>query len=109
VAQKLNIGIDSASLPDNDARSAITAAMAKAFEMFGDSNAFIMMIVQANEGNVSDQRQIEYTLWNTYEQTRLQVCERVMSDADGSIVSYRAAIGYECFDTRCKKLQPRPN
>ncbi len=57
---------DLSLLPENDTLRAIPSAMAKAWELYNNKNAVVMMIVHPNETNTFDQRWIEYNLWNTY-------------------------------------------
>lgn len=59
-------GVKEAQLPANNSRNAPVLGIAKAWELYGVSDAIVIFVVQHGEGNIVDQRQIEYALCKTY-------------------------------------------
>ena len=49
-------------LPKNESMESVAKGLHRAWEMYGSDAAVIIMIVQPNEGNIFDQRWIEYEL-----------------------------------------------
>jgi glutathione synthase len=49
-------------LPKNDSMESVAKGLAKAWDLYGSQHAIVIMVVQANEGNIFDQRWIEYEL-----------------------------------------------
>ncbi|KAI9300522.1 glutathione synthase [Cunninghamella echinulata] len=54
--------INQDQLPENHTVETIAKGIASAWNLYGNKNARVMMIVQSNERNAFDQRWIEYTL-----------------------------------------------
>jgi glutathione synthetase len=53
-------------LPENVATEAVTAGLAKAWSIYDNPSAVVMMVVQPEEKNSFDQRRLEYQLWEKY-------------------------------------------
>ncbi|KAI9003379.1 glutathione synthase [Hyaloraphidium curvatum] len=64
-------------LPTNPSMTALPAAMAKAWELYGSKSAVLLLICQPNERNAFDQRWIEYTL---FEKHGIRVLRRSLSE-----------------------------
>ncbi|KAJ1961738.1 Glutathione synthetase [Dipsacomyces acuminosporus] len=57
-------------LPPNESLTSIGDGIAAGFELYGNKNAIVVMVVQPNERNIYDQRWVETRLW---ERHRIQV------------------------------------
>lgn len=55
-------GVKMEQLPLNNAKNAPVLGIAKAWELYDISDAIVLFVVQKGEGNIVDQRQIEYAL-----------------------------------------------
>jgi len=64
-------------LPQNDTLTSIPSLFAKAFDLYGNKNSVVMMIVHPNETNTFDQRWLEYNLWNNH---KIQLIRRSLKD-----------------------------
>ncbi|KAJ3290546.1 hypothetical protein HDU79_003161 [Rhizoclosmatium sp. JEL0117] len=53
-------------LPKNNSLTALVAGFVKAWELYGNKDAVIVMVTQPGERNSFDQRWIENTLWQEY-------------------------------------------
>ena len=53
-------------LPANDSKNAPVLGISKAWELYGVKSAIVLFIVQNGEGNIFDQRHIEYLLYKRY-------------------------------------------
>ncbi len=58
-------------LPPNDSLNSVAKGLGKAWEVYNDPSAIVIMVVQPNEGNIYDQRWIEYQLFEKYELPRV--------------------------------------
>jgi glutathione synthetase len=58
-------GVKLEQLPPNNSRNAPVKGITKAWELYGSKNAIVLFVVQKEEGNVFDQRQIEYAIFKT--------------------------------------------
>lgn len=65
------------NLPENPSMTALPAAMAAAFKLYGNPSAVLVLICQPNERNAFDQRWIEYELWNKH---RVKTLRRSLSE-----------------------------
>ncbi|ELR15612.1 glutathione synthetase [Acanthamoeba castellanii str. Neff] len=59
--------VSDSTLPPNKSGYALADGMAKAWELYGDKNAVVVMMVQPGEKNSTDQRWLEYTLWDRHQ------------------------------------------
>jgi len=64
-------------LPENATLKHIPAAIAKAHELYGAEDASVVFVVQAGERNFSDQRLLEYALWENH---RVPVLRKTLGD-----------------------------
>lgn len=60
-------------LPPNESLHSVAKGLTKAWELYNDTKAIVIMVVQPNEGNIYDQRWIEYELFEKYSPKR-RVC-----------------------------------
>lgn len=68
-------------LPENRSMVALPAAMAKAFELYGNPNATLLLVCQPSERNAFDQRWIEYQL---FEKHGIRVLRRSLTEIGAS-------------------------
>lgn len=59
--------VSDSTLPPNKSGYALADGMAKAWELYGDKTAVVAMMVQPGEKNSTDQRWLEYTLWDRHQ------------------------------------------
>lgn len=68
IAHKTNYfsGVKLEQLPPNNSKNAPVAGITKAWDLYGSKDAIVLFVVQKEEGNVFDQRMIEYALFKSY-------------------------------------------
>eukprot|EP01132_Coremiostelium_polycephalum_P008574 gene8574-10547_t len=74
-------------LPQNRSAKNIADTIAKAFKLYNNPKAVVMMIVQDGERNIFDQKFIEYNLWNDHGVRMIRKTLREVNDGaklDGS-------------------------
>ncbi|KAI8914099.1 glutathione synthase [Entophlyctis helioformis] len=86
--------IHTSALPANGSLDGTAAALGKAWQLYGSDKAVVLMIVQAGEHNIFDQRWIEYRLFEMFgakliRRTLAEVARDAHVDAD----SHKLAIG----------------
>uniref|UniRef100_A0A7N6BH03 Glutathione synthetase n=1 Tax=Anabas testudineus TaxID=64144 RepID=A0A7N6BH03_ANATE len=64
---------ESQRILDNNPAFGLTAALAKAWELYGSERAVVMFLVEETQRNIFDHRYIEHELWKRYDQFVLTV------------------------------------
>ena len=83
-------GGDAAALPANETLQGICASLAAAWTKFGKPGAVVLMLVQSTERNISDQRWLEYELWDTH---RIKLERRTMRQMGAVLGAAESAPG----------------
>jgi len=73
------------NLPPNDALNNVSYGISKAHELYGNPNSVVMFIIQGSEKNTTDQRLVEYSLFENY---GINVIRRTLTD-----IAQRAQLG----------------
>eukprot|EP01118_Nematostelium_gracile_P011732 TRINITY_DN4212_c0_g1_i2.p1 TRINITY_DN4212_c0_g1~~TRINITY_DN4212_c0_g1_i2.p1 ORF type:complete len:366 (-),score=97.44 TRINITY_DN4212_c0_g1_i2:122-1219(-) len=68
-------------IPENPTLKTLPDVFAKAFALFGNPNAVVMMIIHPNENNAFDQRWLEYNLWEMH---KIRMIRRSLKDVADS-------------------------
>jgi len=81
------------SLPSNDTLESIPSLLAKAWQLFGNENAVIMMIVHPGEVNTFDQRWLEYNLWKKHKIRLIRRSLTQVAETGSLTESYHLKVG----------------
>ncbi len=79
--------INSQALPNNPAQTGMVDALASAWRHYGEADAVILFVIQADERNIFDQRHMEHMLWTRHgiavvRRTLAQLSEHASLSAD---------------------------
>ncbi len=108
--------IDSQALPSNPAQSGMVDALASAWRHYGEADAVILFVIQADERNIFDQRHMEHMLWTRHgiavvRRTLAQISEHACLSSDSqrlrienqevALVYFRAGYTPGDYDDEC--------